>query len=68
MSMDLHSLDRMLVGSSVETASAAVAGLGMRMRVVRRNGEQLSVTMDHDPDRVNVEEVEGRVAKVVGNG
>jgi beta-lactam-binding protein with PASTA domain len=43
-----------VIGDSVEDATATLEKAGFTLRVVRRDGEDLAVTMDFIEDRVNV--------------
>jgi hypothetical protein len=43
-----------VVGESVEDATVTLEEAGLTLRVVRRDGEDLAVTMDFIEDRVNV--------------
>jgi hypothetical protein len=43
-----------VIGESVEDATATLEDAGLTLRVVRRDGEDLPVTMDFVEDRVNV--------------
>ena len=43
-----------VLGDSVEDATATLEEVGLTLRVVRRDGEDLAVTMDFVEDRVNV--------------
>jgi PASTA domain-containing protein/potato proteinase inhibitor type I family protein len=43
-----------VIGDSVEEATATLEKAGLTLRVVRRDGEDLGVTMDFAEDRVNV--------------
>ena len=43
-----------VLGDSVEDATATLDEAGLTLRVVRRDGEDLAVTMDFVEDRVNV--------------
>ena len=43
-----------VLGDSVEDATATLEEAGLTLRVVRRDGEDLAVTMDFVEDRVNV--------------
>lgn len=57
-----------LVGLDLATAEAWAAGNGYLVRVVAQDGEELAVTMDHDPDRINVAVVGQQVVEVRGLG
>ena len=43
-----------IVGQSVDEATATLDDAGLTLRVVRRDGEDLAVTADYVPTRVNV--------------
>jgi hypothetical protein len=43
-----------VIGDSFEDATATLEEAGLTLRVVRRDGEDLAVTMDFVEDRVNV--------------
>lgn len=55
-----------LVGKSVEKARAIVKERDFEMRVVKRDGEELPVTQDLTPGRVNVVVEGGEVTEVDG--
>jgi hypothetical protein len=55
-----------LVGKTVEEASALLGGA--KVRVVEKDGEGLMVTMDYNPDRVNVAVAHGKIVRFVNNG
>ena len=50
------------------TATEAAEACGWILRVVRRDGEDLPVTMDLRPNRVNVEVTDGEVTAIVSIG
>ncbi len=59
--LELDALDRdALVGATVEEATAVLEADGLSLRVARLDGEDLALTMDFVPTRVNVA-VEGDV-------
>ena len=58
----------MLVGLTEEEATAEAEERGWILRVVRRDGEDLAVTMDFRPNRVNVEVTDGEVTAVLSTG
>lgn len=60
--------DELLVGSTEDDAEAAAEACGWTTRVVRRDGEDLPVTMDLRMDRVNVEVTDGEVTAIVNIG
>jgi len=57
-----------LVGLTEDDATTAAEGHGWAFRVARRDGEDLPLTMDFRPDRVNVEVTDGEVTAVVSIG
>ncbi|MGE4425599.1 MAG: hypothetical protein AB7G37_03995 [Solirubrobacteraceae bacterium] len=59
---------RDLLDLSVDEASDRAQGVGCTVRVVRRDGEDLPGTLDLRPNRINVEEQDGRVVRIQGVG
>lgn len=57
-----------LVGMTVEDATTSLAPLGKTLRVTKKDGIGLVVTMDLRFKRVNVEVEGGVVTKFTGNG
>ena len=57
-----------LVGKAVDAASAAAEDHGCELRVVQEDGEDLAVTLDFNPDRINVAVEEGTITKIVSLG
>jgi len=57
-----------LIGLSVPDAEQKCKNAGFRMRVIKKDGEELIKTMDHRTDRINVEVVGGKVTAVDGVG
>jgi hypothetical protein len=64
----VQAAEERLVGLSEEDATAAVESCGWILRVVRRNGEDLPVTLDFRANRVNVEVTDGEVTSIVNTG
>ncbi len=58
----------MLVGETVDQASATAEDHGCEVRVVVEDGEQLAVTLDFNPDRINVAVAQGTITKIVSLG
>lgn len=57
-----------LVGLTEDEAAEAADALGWEVRVIRRDGEDLAMTMDLRPNRVNVEVTDGEVTEVLQIG
>ena len=57
-----------VVGLPLEKAEATAEQKGCSVRMVERDGEQLAVTQDFRPDRVNVAIRDGEVTRIVGIG
>ena len=57
-----------IVGESVAEAMRAARQQGCSIRVAVRNGEQLALTQDFRPDRVNVAVRDGEVIEIVDIG
>jgi hypothetical protein len=57
-----------LVGLTEDEAAEAAEALGWEVRVMRRDGEDLPITMDLRQNRVNVEVTDGEVTEVVQIG
>ena len=60
--------EELLVGQTESAAEQAATAEGWGFRVVRRNGEDLPMTMDYRPDRVNVAVEDGVVTELVSIG
>ena len=60
--------DDLLVGLTEDEATEAAEACGWILRVVQRDGEELPVTMDLRPKRVNVEVTDGEVTAIVSTG
>ena len=60
--------DELLVGLTEDEATEAAEACGWILRVVRRDGEDLPMTMDLRPNRVNVEVTDGEVTAIVSTG
>ena len=63
-----ESADELLVGLTEDEATDAAEACGWILRVVRRDGENLPVTLDFRPNRVNVEVTDGEVTAIVNTG
>jgi hypothetical protein len=63
-----ESADELLVGLTEDQATAAAEACGWILRVVHRDGEDLPVTLDLRPNRVNVEVTDGEVTAIVNIG
>ena len=63
-----ESADELLVGLTEDEATAAAEACGWILRVVRRDGADLPVTLDFRPNRVNVEVTDGEVTAIVNTG
>jgi hypothetical protein len=57
-----------LVGLAEDEATEAAEALGWEVRVIRREGEDLPMTMDLRTNRVNVEVADGKVTEVIQIG
>lgn len=57
-----------LVGKKVERAQMMAQSAGKRVRVMRRDGQQLVGTTDVDANRINVAVEQGKIVEVIGNG
>jgi hypothetical protein len=57
-----------LVGLTEDEATEAAEALGWEVRVIRRDGEDLPMTMDLRTNRVNVEVTDGEVTEVLQIG
>lgn len=57
-----------LVGLAEDEATEAAEALGWEVRVIRREGEDLPMTMDLRTNRVNVEVTDGKVTEVIQIG
>lgn len=57
-----------IVGERLEDASATAEGHGCSLREVIRDGEDLVVTADYVPDRINVETEDGTIIEVTDVG
>jgi len=64
----VEAIKKLVVGSTVDSASAAVQQIGWSLRVMRQDGESFFVTLDYDPSRVNVEVVAGKITAVTSVG
>lgn len=64
----IESAGDLVIGLSEDEAEEALDDRGWTLRVTRRDGEDLPVTMDLRPDRVNVEVVDGEVTEVLDIG
>lgn len=64
----VESATPVLVGLTEEEAVAAAEDLGWELRVIRRDGEDLPITMDLRPNRVNVEVTDDEVTGVLQIG
>jgi len=60
--------DELLVGLTEDEATEAAEACGWILRVVRRDGEDLPMTMDLRTNRVNVEVTDGEVTAIVSTG
>jgi hypothetical protein len=60
--------ESIVVGLSVEEAETAAEEAGFTVRIARQDGEDLALTMDFIPNRVNVEVEDGVVTGVVSVG
>lgn len=60
--------EELLVGQTESGAEQAATAEGWGFRVVRRDGEDLPMTMDYRPDRVNVAVEDGVVTEIVSIG
>jgi hypothetical protein len=60
--------DELLVGLTEDEATEAAEACGWILRVVQRDGEELPMTMDLRPNRVNVEVTDGEVTAIVNTG
>ena len=60
--------DELLVGLTEDEATEAAEACGWILRVVQRDGEDLPMTMDLRPNRVNVEVTDGEVTAIVSTG
>ncbi|HET9547079.1 MAG TPA: hypothetical protein VFO97_04550 [Desertimonas sp.] len=60
--------DDLLVGLTEDEATEAAEVCGWILRVVRRDREELPMTMDLRPNRVNVEVTDGEVTAIVSTG
>lgn len=58
----------LLVGLNEEEATAAAEEQGWTLRVARRDDEDLAMTMDLRPNRVNVEITDGQVSAIISTG
>jgi hypothetical protein len=58
----------LVVGLTEDEAEEALEECGWTMRVGRRDGEDLAMTMDFRPERVNVEVTDGEVTEVLSIG
>ena len=56
-----------LGGRTEDEARNLLGEVGWTMRVTERNGESLAVTMDRQPNRLNVSVVDGKVTVVGQN-
>jgi hypothetical protein len=63
-----ESADELLTGLTEDEATEAAEACGWILRVVRRDGEDLPVTLDFRPNRVNVEVTAGEVTAIVNTG
>lgn len=61
-------ISKALVGQPEHAAATICQVRGLTMRVVFRDGQDLVVTQDHDPNRVNVRVDAGKVTEVNGMG
>lgn len=61
-------IGRSLVGQSVQDAARAVEALGLRVRVTIEDGQPQVVTMDYDPERINVGVEGGSITSFEGLG
>jgi hypothetical protein len=57
---------RELEGKTLARAEATAKARGCSVRVARRDGEDLLLTQDLSPSRINVEVTDGRVTRVLG--
>ncbi len=60
--------ETIVIGLPVDEAEAAAEEAGFTMRIARQDGEDLALTMDFIPNRVNVEVADGVVTGVVSVG
>jgi hypothetical protein len=60
--------ESIVTGLSVEEAETAAEEAGFTLRIARQDGEDLALTMDFIPNRVNVEVTDGVVTGVVSVG
>jgi hypothetical protein len=63
-----ESASDVVVGLPEDDAIAAAEAEGWELRVVNRDGEDLPVTMDLRPNRVNVAVIDGEVTEVLSIG
>jgi len=64
----VESATDVVVGLIEDDAATAAEDHGWTMRVTRRDGQDLPVTLDFRPDRVNVEVTDGEVTAVLTIG
>jgi len=64
----VESATPVLVGLTEDEATEAAEALGWEVRVIRREGEDLPMTMDLRTNRVNVEVTDGEVTEVLQIG
>ena len=57
-----------LVGETVDQASVTAKDHGCEVRVVEEDGEEFAVTLDFNPDRINVAVEDGAITKIVSLG
>ena len=56
------------IGLPLDEFTKAAEELGLTVRVAREDGEDLALTMDYQPNRLNVEVADGVVTGVVSVG
>lgn len=57
-----------IVGKTIEEANQSAKEQGKTIRIVRRDGEDCIVSMDHKPNRINVEVQGGKIIKILHVG
>jgi hypothetical protein len=63
-----ESAEDLLVGLAEAAATDAAESCGWLVRVVRRDGEDLPMTLDFRPNRVNVEVTDGEITAIISIG
>ena len=65
MTGDVDQMAAAVVGMSYEDAVKAIQDAGFTSRVVERDGEKFAVTMDLQPERINLTVQDDKVTKAI---